>query len=332
MATTTSVAKPTQTKPLFVLPGTLYVAQHGDMFSLAGGRFTDLHLPANGTWMQPAIVPGTSDILAVLRTAAYSDVYRISGGGSGLTRLSNNATTSKTIQLNHWMFWPRVAADGSTLYVSYDSPKTSADYRVDFAIWRGQLTAGKVAVRELTVPWNFTGGDVDPTPLANGNVLFAKFQVGGGNVFSQLALQTVPLAPPVYLTDAESDCGQPSLSPDQSEVAMVCAGGTGLQDTRIEIASLSGTKLSSSRVLVGNCLCAAPVWAPDGSGLVYYAPADVTGHFQLWWIAGAGTTLQKGPRQVTDDLDFDALSPVAWAAAPGTAPVTPVASPTPSPR
>lgn len=324
--TTTSVSKPSQAKPVFVLPGTLYVAQHGDIFSLNGGKFTDLNLPSNGTWMQPAIVPGTDNLVAVLRTAAYSDLYLISSKGSVLTQLSHNATKTSTIQLNHWMFWPRVAADGSTVYVSYDSPKTSATYRVDFAIWQGKLASGKTATRELTVPWNYTGGDVDPTPLPDGSVLFSKFQVGGGNVFSQVALQTKALALPVYLTEPDADCGQPALSPDATQVVMACAGGTGLQNTRLEVATLNGTKLGTPQVLVDNCLCAAPVWAPDGSGIAYYAPSDATGHFQLWWIAGAGTATQKAPRLVTDNLDFDALSPPAWTwPAPATTP-----SPSPS--
>jgi hypothetical protein len=332
IATITQVTKPSQTKPVFALPGTLYVAQHGDIFSLTNGRFTDLKLPSKGTWMQPAIVPGSPDIVAVLRTAAYSDVYLLGSTGTVLEQLSNNATKSKTIQLNHWMFWPRVGADGKTLYVSYDSPKTTQSYRVDFAIWKGLLSNGKTATRELTVPWNYTGGDVDPTPLSDGTVLFAKYQVGGGNVYSQVALQKTPLAAPIYLTDATADCGQPALSPDASEVAMVCAGGTGLQSTRLEVATLTGAKLGVPQVLVDNCLCAAPAWAPDGSGLVYYAANDAAGHFQLWWIAGAGTALQKAPRQVTDDLDFDALSPPAWTGPAGTPTAIPTATPKPSPR
>jgi Tol biopolymer transport system component len=116
------------------------------------------------------------------------------------------------------------------------------------------------------------------------------------------------------LTAAADDCSSPALSPDGTQLAMVCAGGSGLQSTRLEVASLIGTKLGVPRVLVSNCLCASPAWAPDGSGLVYYAPADVSGHFELWWIAGAGGPLPKSPKQVTQTLDLDATSPPAWSA------------------
>ena len=64
---------------------------------------------------------------------------------------------------------------------------------------------------------------------------------------------------------------------------------------------------------MNNCLCAAPAWAPDGSGLVYFNPADSSGHFELWWIKGALAATTTSPAvQVTTDLDFDATSPPSW--------------------
>src|SRR5215469_1592414 len=72
----TQVAKaaaPTEVKPMIRLPGTLYLAADGDIFGLDHGAFTDLHLPAStGTWLQPAIVPGSQSILAVARQDAFS--------------------------------------------------------------------------------------------------------------------------------------------------------------------------------------------------------------------------------------------------------------------
>jgi Tol biopolymer transport system component len=306
-----SVAAPTQARTAVPLPGTLYIAQNGGIFALTDGYFTDLHLPRTGTWMQPAIVPGGQNVLAVLRTDAYSDVYLIDAAGGAIEQLSRNATGSKVIQLNHWMYWPRVSSDGKTFYVSYDSPKSQASYEIDFAVWQGSIN-GKLAARQLTQPFGYTGGDVAAVPMAGGGILYSKYEISGGQAYSRLAIQTRALADPVYLTDATQDCGQPALSADGAWVAMICAGGTGLQSTRLEVAPLTGTTLGKPRVLVDGCLCAAPAWAPDASGLVYYAPADVTGHFQLWWIAGAAGATPHASRQVTTNLDLDALSPPAW--------------------
>ncbi len=95
--------------------------------------------------MQPAVVPGTTNFVAVVRTAAYSDVYLVDASGNIIKQLSHNATTSKTIQLNHWMFWPRVAADGQTMFVSYDAPKSTSSFEIEFAIWSGSLSGQPAA-------------------------------------------------------------------------------------------------------------------------------------------------------------------------------------------
>jgi hypothetical protein len=304
---------PTLSRPAFVLPGTLYIAQQGAIYRLNNGTFTDLHLPKMGTWMQPAVVPGTSNFVAVLRTAAYSEVYLIDSGGNIVKQLSHNATTTSTIQLNHWMFWPHVGSDGQTFYVSYDSPKSTASYEIEFAVWAGSLSA-QLTSKQWTDPFGYTGGDVAAIPMANGGLLYSKYQISNGQVYSRLAIETRARANPVYLTDAEADCGEPALSPDNTMLAMICTGGTGLQSTHLEIATLTGTKLGTPRVLLDNCLCASPAWAANGTGLSYFAPVDATGHFQLWWIANAAGVTPKAPKQVTAALDFDATSPPAWSA------------------
>ncbi|HEY2596468.1 MAG TPA: hypothetical protein VGK33_21460, partial [Chloroflexota bacterium] len=67
------------------------------------------------------------------------------------------------------------------------------------------------------------------------------------------------------------------------------------------------------QVLVPSCLCASPAWSADGAGLLYLAPADATGHFQLWWVNHADTSTPSAAKQVTNHLDLDATSAPAWA-------------------
>ncbi len=311
--TESSVFIPTVTRPKIVLPGTLYLAQNGDIYRLSDGFFTDLHLStASGSWMQPAYVPNSQDIVAVLRAAEYSNLYLLNSQGSIIRRLSNNANVHlDTVYLNHWMFYPHMGADGNTLYFSYDQPKNSSTLAVDFSVWSGTLSA-KLAAAQLTNSNPFTGGDVDPTPMASGTIIYSKYAIGSGNAYSQVALQGKPLSKPIILTTPAQDCGQPAPSPDGTKVAMICIGGTGLQSTRLEVATLTAGKLGTPQTLVNNCLCSAPVWAPDGSGLVYYNTADATGHFELWWIKGASSAAPSAPLQVTTNLDFDASSPPSW--------------------
>jgi Tol biopolymer transport system component len=311
--TEATVYIPTATRTSVVLPGTLYLAQNGEIYRLSDGFFNNLHLSvAKGQWMQPAYVPGTQDLVAVLRSAEFSNMYLLNSQGGLIRQLSHNATAQiPKVWLNHWMFWPRFSPDGSTIYFSYDQPKNSGTYAVDFSIWSGSLS-GKLASKQLTNSNPFTGGDVEPTRMANGAVMYSRYGIGSGNAFSLIAIVTKPLGTPVLLTTPKQDCGQPAPSPDGTMVAMVCIGGTGLQSTRLEVAPLVGTKLGTPRTLVDNCLCSAPEWAPDGSGLVYYNTADASGHFELWWIKGALSAAPSPPLQVTTNLDFDATSPPSW--------------------
>lgn len=310
----TSSYVPTATRPAVVLPGTLYLAQGGQLYSLSNGFFTSLHSStATGNWMQPAYVPGTQELVAVLRTPEFSNLYLLNNQGTILRRLSNNAAPAKhpgQVWLNHWMFWPRFGPTG-TLYFSYDQPKNSTTLAVDFSIWSGALN-GTLAKQQLSTGNAFTGGDTDPTPMANGDIIYARYSISNGSAYSLIALQTKSQGTPVILSTVAQDCGQPAPSPDGTMVAMICIGGTGLQSTRLEVAPLVGNKLGTPRTVVNNCLCSGPAWAPDGSGLVYYNATDTAGHFELWWIKGALTAAPAAPLQVTTSLDFDATSPPSW--------------------
>ena len=106
--------------------------------------------------------------------------------------------------------------------------------------------------------------------------------------------------------------------------------------------------LSGRQVVVTGQLAAQPTWAPDGQSLVYVAAEGITGHFQLWQQplpppptpSPAATplptkaTTQRArtakpsptptplptptppplpkPVQLTNNLDFDATSTIAW--------------------
>jgi hypothetical protein len=310
----TSAYVPTSTRPAIILPGTLYLAQGGQLYRLSDGFFTSLHSSTSaGKWMQPAYVPGTQNLVAVLRSAEFSNLYLLNSQGVLIHQLSNNAAPASKVTrvwLNHWMFWPHFSPTG-TLYFAYDKPKNSTTLAVDFSIWSGSLN-GTLANQQLTTGNAFTGGDVEPVPMANGNVMFSRYSIANGNAFSFIALETKPLVQPAILSTGTQDCGQAAPSPDGTMVAMICIGGTGLQNTRLEVVPLVGTKLGTPRTLVNNCLCSAPVWAPDGSGLVYYNATDTAGRFELWWLKGALTATPAAPLQVTSDLNFDATSPPSW--------------------
>jgi hypothetical protein len=190
---------------------------------------------------------------------------------------------------------------------------------------------------------DYAGGDAEPLPLASGSVLFVRYAYVGTNVGSSLMLLRQPMAAPVTLTAPEELCSEPALSPNGTRVAMICLSGK--QTTSLEVAAFDGTSLGPRQVLVSGVQAARPVWSPDGSQLAYLAPVGMTGHFQLWSTATPSTlptpvpiptrpavrgrtpaatpspppsapppsqAAGAPPVQLTDNLDFDATSSIAW--------------------
>lgn len=306
------------------LPGTVYIAQRGRLYRLKDRTFTQLPTGLTGQWMQPASANDGAKLVAVLRGAQASDLFLLDQGGGVAKQLTHHA--ARAVEANHWAFWPRASADGSTLFVSHDSPKNG--YDVDLAIWSGPLD-GKVLSRRWSTPNPFTGGDAHPAPLPGGGLVYSQYAIADGKVFAKLVLQRAPATEPIALTNPKDDCDQAAVSPDGSSVAMICSQGK--QTTRLVAGRLRGHTLDNLRVLASDCLCAAPAWSPDGHGIAYLAPPDSAGHFQLWWVTGADTTPQPAQR-VTNNLDLDATSAPAWLTGPqggGTSPglETPAATP-----
>lgn len=323
----------TRNGPLQRLPGTLYLVQDGTLYRLQHGTFTPL-LNAAGTvkWTQPAVSPDGRHLVVVRRDYSYSDLYLVDATGHGQTQLTHDA--NKTIELNHWALYPRLAADGSTLFFSYDPKDRFNTYNVVMAVWSIPLGTGATQMRKWTTPHDYTGGDIQPVPLANGSVLYTKYALDAtqNKILAQIWLTTKAGTTGRPLTPVADDCSQPSLSPDGQRLAMICTGGT--QIATVEVAAFNGVNLGPRQAVVGGQLAAQPTWAPDGSGIVYLAAEGVTGHFQLW--------LQQTPIALPPPTV--APSPVARAATPSrgarlaaatptptAAPASPTATPTPLP-
>jgi len=305
---------PTVVKPKFELPGTMYVVQAGALFKLEKGVFTQV---ASGNWAQPTITPDHSKLVAVQRSDQSSDLYLLDLNGHIIKQLTHDG--ARIIDANHWAFYPRVSADSSSVMYSYDSPKYG--FQVDFSIWSMPLNGTQAQARRRTTPNDHTGGDVNPIPLGGTAVLYVKHSNDATGVRSQIWYQPRSGFLGSALTSAADDCGQPALSPDHSQLAMICTGGT--QSTRLEVAPFNGTTLGTPRVLIGGGLIAQPTWSPDGAGLAYFAPAGIVGHFELWWVP-VGTVVPVTTPKPTP-------KPTASATRASTATATPAVSTTAAP-
>jgi hypothetical protein len=337
--------KPTSASPsphAFVLPGTLYLAQSGALYSLSAGRFHQLTQEQG--WMQPALTPDGVNLLAVQRAAFHSDVFLLTRFGRPLRQLTANSARARSYDTgdNHWSFYPMLTADGRTLFMSYDSPKYG--YEVDLSVWSVPFGASIRQGRLWTNSQGYTGGDVQPVPVAGG-VIYSKYlRNPDGSITSQLWFTTRPGAYGVPLTSPGEDCREPSRSPDGLDFAMICTYGK--QISNLVIAPWNGSRLGARQTVISDQMVAQPTWAPDGSGIAYLAPALPDGPFQLWFMPRTryfppvpspvptpslvpggpeGTPVPSpspsppppppvvNPIQITTDLGFDAASTMAWA-------------------
>jgi hypothetical protein len=325
----------------FNLTGTLFLAQAGAIYSLSAGRFHQL-TPAAG-WTQ--LAPYTSgNLLAVKRTTLFSDVYVMSRLGRVLRRLTNNTgpATNYDPSIRHWSFYPRLSHNLKTLFMSYDKPKFG--YDVPMSIWAVPIGKTINQGRLWTTSIDYTGGDMQPLPLASGALVYTKYLYGPDlKLVSELWLTTAPGAVGKPLTQPSEDCSQASLSPNGKTMAMICTHET--QESYLALASWNGYALGPRRNLVTKQLVAQPTWAPDGSGIAYLAPALPGKGFQLWWLPSAAYAPPRPspvptpiptpggpvtgpvptptpsplptpnvikPIQITTNLGFDATSPMAW--------------------
>ena len=341
--------KPTASVPKtreLSLPGTLYLAQSGALYSFHTGRFHQL--TAEDGWTQPSLYPNGSNLLAVRRTYLYSDVYILSLYGFAIRPVTNNTAPNRDPDTGdrHWSFYPRLSPDGNTLWMSYDSPK--GGYDVPFSIWAMPINGTIRQAKLWTNAHDYTGGDMEPIPLPTGGIMYTKYNYGpDGNLIGQL-WHTTRATPYGYegtaLTAPGDDCQEPSLSPDGHQVAMICTYER--QISRLEIASWNGSSLGPRRDVIDQQVVAQPTWAPDGSGIAFLSPGGPDSLFQLWFIpkdaynppapspTPVPTPTPGGPYngtlpsptlapvvaapvikpiQITTNDGFDATSPMAWA-------------------
>jgi Tol biopolymer transport system component len=290
------------------LPGTIYVVQSGAIYKFVNGSFTAI--TAQSGFMQPAVSPDRSQLVAVRRYQNWSDLYRMDLNGKALTRLTNN--TSSVVEGNHWIFYPRFSADGSRIFYDFDPKDPYNSYRVDLAILSSPA-ANLGSWLQWTYPNQYTGGDVSPVPLRDGGLIYVRFSIDAQSVLhSQVWLQSRAGSAGVALTDPTLDCIQPAVSADEKTLAVVCRKGQ-TQSSDLYVGSFNEQAPSLSLVapspLVGGQLVASPAFSPDGKTIAYLAPSRSQGSFQLWTVGVSGS---PAPKQVTTNLALDSLSAPVW--------------------
>ena len=334
----TAAKNPTHVASRLTLPGTIYFADGGGLFTLTGTRITQLKAQGQG-WTQPVLLPDEARLLAVKVTANYySDLYELSRTGAVEAQLSHDSgqVTATELGNDDWLYYPAVGP-GNTLYFSYDWPKGNVDdpseccYQVDFSIWKTTLgtqidrTAVERGAGITQESWAnyYTGGDVSPLPLAGGGLIYVDYETAAdnsevsapvpgadpGDEVSEIRMDPTPnpngTGAGTALTQPGDDCAQPALNPAETEMAMICTpvvdGAPSSTESDLVVATFdaaTGTIGPLDRLVTGT-LAAAPTWAPDGTDLIYEAPEAGDGYLELWYIKGAAAPTPSPEAAVT---------------------------------
>jgi hypothetical protein len=294
---------------LVSVPGSIYVAQGGAIYRLRGTSFTQI--TPNEGWEQPAASPDGKRLVAVKASLNSSDLYLLEASGRVVGQLTHNS--SRRVELNHWAFFPRLSADGSSVFYSYDPKDPNNAFRVDLSVFSRPADPTRKESTIWTKPNQYTGGDTNPIPLGAA-LIYTRYSIDARDqVHSQIWLQTQPGSAGVGLTAAEADCAQPAVSPDGKLLAMVCRHGQ-LRITQLTVAPLDvvSSSIGTATVVVAGELVASPAFSWNGETLAFLAPAPAAGPFQLWTVPVAAAGAR--PRQVTQNLDLDPSSAPAWTA------------------
>jgi Tol biopolymer transport system component len=260
--------------------------------------------------MQPGAAPN-NQLVAVRRQGNYSDMYLLSDSGTTVAQLTHDESRI-AVESNHWVFYPRFTPDGKAVFYSFDPKELYGSYKVDLTIFASPLNSRARAV-VWTTPNAYTGGDVNPVPLRTGALIYTKYSIDNASkVHAQIWIQRRAGSPGLPLTPAAMGCSQPAVSPDETQIAMVCDRGSNQHsDLIVAPLDLNTLAVGAPTTLVGEQLVASPSFSPDGKTVAYLAPMSAGGHFQLWTVAASGTAPAQN---LTDNLDLDSDSAPVWLA------------------
>jgi TolB protein len=299
------------------LPGQLLFVQDGTIWKWSGdGAFP---LLGAGVASQPAWSPDGSRIAYVEQGDSYSDLMLANATGEHLQQLTFNgssqpAGSQERVRASTWALYPAFAPDGNEIVVSGQAGPPFGSPAIEYNLGLFAVNTGSGVARRLFAETEAHCGRAVYAP--DGRTIVYTHAHIGAEGYQQLYRLDPITGTSGPFPGAPQPSYDPAFSPDGGWLAFAAHvdGGTDI------LALPAGGDGSEAIRLTEQGTARAPAFAPDGSKLAFLAIPPAAAGFEIWVAdveRDAAGRLSAGPaRQLTNDMQVDGDSGLAWAAEP----------------
>lgn len=273
--------------------GRILFVKGGNLWLWSGGSARQL--TTGDTWRQPSWSPDGSEIAYVYQSTNFSEIFVMSADGSNNRRLTRSQSSS--LPDNDWVFRPTWSPDGQLIaYVS-----DSSSYNP--TVWlMNRDGSGKRPLSAIAATQEAADGlswSPDGKQLA-----VASF----GRDTSQIVAVDLARGVVRQLTATPRGALDPAWSPDGQLLAYAARESDHME---IRIRRLDG---GQETTVARDGFSRAPTWSPDGRQLAFISSKG--GSFEVYVVdvaVDASGVTARNERQLTRDLNIDAVSGLSWA-------------------
>lgn len=298
------------------LPGQLLFVQDGIIWKWSGdGAFP---LLGAGVAYQPAWSPDGNRIAYVEKGDSYSDLMLASAAGEHIQQLTFNGSSQppgsqERVRESTWALYPAFARDGDEIVVSGQAAPPFGSPAIEYNLGLFAINTRSGVARQLFADNEAHCGRAVYAP--DGRTIVYTHAHLGADGYQQLYRLDPIEGTNSPFPGAPQNSYDPSFSPDGDWLAFAAR-----IDGRTDILALPAAGGGEAIRLTEQGSARAPAFSPDGSKIAFLAIPPGAAGFEIWVAdleRDEAGRLSTGPaRQLTNDMQVDVDSGLAWGAGP----------------